>query len=204
MNKQSPAKAETQKKGNDGVENIPSHLKARKEESTPKQSQSIPAHPNPNALLKTKVLTVAEAKEVQPPNSAVEVNETRPTPYKRIQRKWEQGKAKKVQREEEEQFFDGAIEVAEDKHTESAKSEDNLRLFKQVVNTKDVLQQRLKPTIMQRAKTSAYWERSSNRPNVLSNTGLIAIQCASVTMWCWQPTMIAKHPVQLRYCTFRR
>ena len=30
------------------MENIPSHLKARKEESTPKQSQSIPAHPNPN------------------------------------------------------------------------------------------------------------------------------------------------------------
>ena len=117
------------------------HPKVRKEKSAPKQSQSIPAHPNPYALLIIKPpVTVAKDEPIRPPDLTTEVNETRLTPYKRIQQKREQRNAKKMQRKEENRFLDGAITVAKDERTQTAQAEDNLCPFIEAVNKKDVLQ----------------------------------------------------------------
>ena len=123
-------------------------LKARKEAQA---DLDAPQQPTP-----MPAATGAAAKIEQPPNLPVVVNEKRQTPYKRIQHKQEQRKAKTMQREEEERFFDDAIEVAEDERTEMAKSADNPCTFKEAVNENDNLQPRQKHSIIQSAKDINY------------------------------------------------
>ena len=123
-----------------------------------------------------KAFAVAETKPVQPPNLAVEVKETWPTPYKRIQHKQEQRKAKKVQWEEKGKFSDSTIGVVKDKHTEMAKAEDNPCPFKEAVDKKDVLQPWQKRSIVQSAKNISYLiGQKFCQASKLSDTVLTAI-----------------------------
>ena len=135
--------------------------------------------PTVSAPAETKVLLAAAAKIELPPNPPAGVTETRRTPYEHIQRKREQRKAKTVQREEEERFFDAAIGVAEDERTEMAKSEKNPCPFKKAVNEKDSLQPRRTLSIMQSAKDGKYSiSRKFRQARNLSEMGSTATQSA--------------------------
>ena len=140
---------------------IPSHLKARSEKSAPKQSQPIPAHPNQYALIAIEPsITFAEDEPIRPPDLVAAVNETRPTPYKRIQHRREQSKAKKMQRKEDNRFLDGAIIAAEDERTAIAKADDNPCLFKASSDANNTMHPRKEPSdsfsIVQSAKNICY------------------------------------------------